>query len=164
MSLPNELWLRIFASVTDAPTLKAILAISHRFHALGLEVGLRTVVWQPAWKTHSRVMEFLERPEKCRILRVLSLTLDNNFHHGQIIDVESGDLERIYQREQDWLRCLRRFSNLTSLTITGGQISPFYFDTFRWLRCLTEVKLQSCWVAAFPLEQDSDSDGSSTLM
>lgn len=77
-SLPNEIWLHIFAHVKEKATLKAILSTSYRFHALGLEEVLCAPVWNTAVKTYSRLLDLLNSPEKCRILRVLSMTLDSD--------------------------------------------------------------------------------------
>ncbi|KAJ7486638.1 hypothetical protein FB451DRAFT_1391538 [Mycena latifolia] len=151
MTLSNELWLHVFSNITDVKTLKAILSASHRFHALGLEKVLRTLVWRTPETTARRVLDMLDRPERCRIPRVLALTLDCDLYNGKVTDTKSGEIERIS-------RCIGLFANLTSLTITGGNIPPAYFDTFRDLRRLAELTLRSCWVAALPPDHGSTSD------
>ncbi|KAJ7140789.1 hypothetical protein C8R44DRAFT_866477 [Mycena epipterygia] len=136
-SLPNEIWLHIFALIKDEVTLKAILSTSYRFHALGLEEVLCAPVWNTAIKMYNRLLDLLDSPEKGMILRVLSMTLDSDFHAGEVMDKRSRLPHIVYWKEENHMRCMSLFSNLTSLTITGGQNFPFYFDTFRQLRRLT---------------------------
>ncbi|KAK6977522.1 hypothetical protein R3P38DRAFT_3123422 [Favolaschia claudopus] len=152
MILPNELWMQIIASVKDPATLKAILLTSQLFYALALEEVLRILVWDTTGNTpHKRFLGLLERPEKCRIPRALSVKLDRDNDSYETIDPDSSHrLERRYRKEHETIRGIGQFSNLRSLTLTGGEILPAHFDAFRDLRHLNELHLHFCWIKSLP--------------
>ncbi|KAJ7070123.1 hypothetical protein C8F01DRAFT_544700 [Mycena amicta] len=151
MSLPNEIWIAIFTHVEDVPTLKAILSTSRHFHVLGLEEALRNLVWNTAEKTHRRLAELLQSPDKRRLPRILSMKLEEGdpIENRTLFSWESPNL-RLAKKpdlcEALRVRCIGTLSNLRSLTIVGGTILPHYFDAFRQLRRLETLRLHDCAV------------------
>ncbi|KAJ7137259.1 hypothetical protein C8R46DRAFT_1047586 [Mycena filopes] len=132
----------------DAPTLKAILSTSHRFHALGLEEALRSLVWDTPQKTRRGLRGLLNDPAKCRIPRTLAMTLDDAPDY----------LVKFLTTTPDEFRCLSMLCNLRVLTITGGTIISAHFQMFRHLRRLTELQLEFCSLAPFVAGDPADAD------
>ncbi|KAF7299368.1 hypothetical protein MIND_00886100 [Mycena indigotica] len=150
MSLPNETWINILDYIYDTYTLKSILSASRHFRVLGLEIALRVLVWDTAEKTHSRLVSLLQNPEKRCIPRVISMKLGavpsaaDTISIYELRDSKLGQLPDLQEAVR--LRSLGTLSNLRCLTIVGGSILTHFFDTFRQLRRLDRLRLQSCTV------------------
>nr|GAT54775.1 predicted protein [Mycena chlorophos] len=133
---------------------KAILSTSRRFRALGLEEALRSLVWDTADKTHRRLAELLQSPEKRRIPRMITMRLGGSKSDGEThfqFDWDSTNLSLARKpdlHEAMRIRGIGMLANLRTLAISGGTILPYYFDAFRQLRHLNRLRLESCTICA----------------
>ncbi|KAK7007500.1 hypothetical protein R3P38DRAFT_3365812 [Favolaschia claudopus] len=139
LEFPNEVWLHIFSLVSDRPSLKAIILSSRRFHDLALPELLRSVGWSSAEKAQAH-LDFFERRVDCRKSPTrLDLTLQI-----ELGDTQSESVTTIVGR-------ISWFANLRTLSFTNASLDGLFYTTLSQLPCLTDLSLDSCCLASFPL-------------
>jgi hypothetical protein len=74
-TLPQEIWLRIFALVDSTKSLGCVVLVCRKFHILGTEALVRHVGWRSSTVAIHH-MEFWDRnPSKTHLVRSVSLSL-----------------------------------------------------------------------------------------
>ncbi|KAK7042873.1 hypothetical protein R3P38DRAFT_2768362 [Favolaschia claudopus] len=138
LEFPNEVWLHIFSLVSDGPSLKAIILSSRRFHDLALPELLRSVGWNSAEKAEAH-LDFFERRVDCRKVPTrFALTLR---FEG---DTQSESVTTIVGR-------ISWFANLRTLSFTNASLDGLFYTTLSQLPRLTDLSLDSCYLASPPL-------------
>ncbi|KAJ7203259.1 hypothetical protein GGX14DRAFT_461796 [Mycena pura] len=128
-SLPNEMWLRIFGLVEDAPSLAAVVLVCRRFLWRSVAVALRH-------------LQFWERnPGKVPFVRSLSLRLA-----GAHNDPPSGNNER----HDRIFAQIQTFHQLQHLKFVGGELPGAVYATLQRLPSVTELILEACLVPPPP--------------
>ncbi|KAJ7028916.1 hypothetical protein C8F04DRAFT_1289372 [Mycena alexandri] len=135
-SLPQEMWLRIFALVDCTKSLGRLVLSCRKFNTLGLEALLRHIRWRSAGVALTH-MEFWDRnPTKTHLVRTLSLQLG----------VESTNFEE----EERIFRCIRSFSRLNHVMLLGGTVPDMIYPTLQLLPSVTHLTLQACTISPPP--------------
>ncbi|KAJ6556039.1 hypothetical protein B0H19DRAFT_1262156 [Mycena capillaripes] len=134
---PNEVGMRVFSTV-DARSLRAVLLTSQRFHNLGLQELLCTLVWNAAAKAEANI-ELWERNinDRRRIPTELLLLMNVNTRY----EIES---------QPEILSHVSSFRNLGSLSLSNAWLAISFCQVLANLPSLTHLSLESCSVANPP--------------
>ncbi|KAJ7615402.1 hypothetical protein FB45DRAFT_935621, partial [Roridomyces roridus] len=133
--IPNELLLHIFENLEDGPSLLAVILTCHRFHQLGVETLLRTVVWNTEDKAENAVAFLEDNPHLMRFPRSLA------------IHPEGG----VAPWNSIWRRPIT-FINLNHLSLRHLTLSTGFYDFLvNAPRDLTHLAIDSCVVEEPPL-------------
>ncbi|KAJ6521167.1 hypothetical protein DFH09DRAFT_1426092 [Mycena vulgaris] len=151
-TFPNEVWIWVFSHLVDGKSLHAVILTSWRFHNLGMDELLRTLVW----KTTERAKNNLQFWEKNKHLAYIPTSLSLNLARRR--DPGIGDLPLI-------LNHVPGFQNLDTLSLSNVILPPVFYHVLLSLPNLTHLELLTCRVSdapphfpfSFPsfLEQDS---------
>ncbi|KAJ7652393.1 hypothetical protein DFH06DRAFT_1331031 [Mycena polygramma] len=138
-NFPNEVLLHIFSHVVDANSLKAVVLTSQRFHNLGLQELLRTLVWNTTEKAQASI-DFWERNDNNRRRIPTALSLNLNGRMG------------LYENESHptILQHASLFRNLSSLSLSNSGLAVTFYQVLLNLPNLTHLNLVSCRVANAP--------------
>ncbi|KAJ6452321.1 hypothetical protein C8R47DRAFT_1258252 [Mycena vitilis] len=136
---PNEVLLDIFTHVVEGSSLKTVVLTSQRFHDLGLQELLRTLVWHSTEKAQANI-GFWERNDNSR--RLLPTALSLNLH----------DRKGVHANETHpaILRHISCFKNLKSLTISNAALAVTFYEVLANLPTLTHLTLVKCPIANAP--------------
>ncbi|KAJ6600471.1 hypothetical protein DFH09DRAFT_1302942 [Mycena vulgaris] len=121
--VPNELWLRIFSHIVDAKSLKAVVLTSRRFHNLGTEELLRTIVWKTRERTEQNLEYWKNNAYQNYIPTVLTINLNNRWKirtlpSGRLVEADDPEAEEEdADPYPDALRHASLFRNLGSLSL-----------------------------------------------
>ncbi|KAJ7090085.1 hypothetical protein C8R44DRAFT_861310 [Mycena epipterygia] len=134
-SFPNEVWMRVFSYIVDACSLQAVILTSRRFHNLGIEELIRSVVWNSTEKAQ-RNLEFWENNmDQTHIPKAMSLnlkSLQDSAPYPAILDHIS------------W------FHNLNNLSLSNGRLPAIFYNVLLSLPQLTHLTLDGCQIPDAP--------------
>ncbi|KAJ7922409.1 hypothetical protein B0H13DRAFT_1983062 [Mycena leptocephala] len=136
-TLPQEIWLRIFALVDSTKSLGCVVLVCHKFHILGTEALVRHVGWRSSTVAIHH-MEFWDRnPSKTHLVRSVSLSLAG-------CDNENDDFRRIFG-------CIQSFSRLKHIKLSFGAVPDVLYSTLQSLPSVTHLSLKCCAIPYPPL-------------
>ncbi|KAJ6631890.1 hypothetical protein B0H10DRAFT_1495 [Mycena sp. CBHHK59/15] len=149
-SFPNEVWMRVFANIVDAASLKNVMLTSRRFHNLAVEEMLRTIVWNLKMSNKSEGnLEFMEDHEAQRLV---PRTLEVYFSQHRA----PGFSQLRIVHHVSW------FSNLNHLSLFNGAVPSTFYHVLVSLQNLRHLTLDHCHVPYpppfYPLSFPSFSD------
>ncbi|KAJ6600494.1 hypothetical protein DFH09DRAFT_595991 [Mycena vulgaris] len=154
--VPNELWLRIFSHIVDAKSLKAVVLTSRRFHNLGTEELLRTIVWKTREQTEQNLEYWKNHAHQSYIPTALTINLNNRWKtrilpSGHLVEADDWEAEEEdADPYPDALRHASLFRNLGSLSLSNGRIPDTFYYALVSLPQLTHLALVGCAIPDAP--------------
>ncbi|KAJ7652385.1 hypothetical protein DFH06DRAFT_535286 [Mycena polygramma] len=136
---PNEVLLDLFTHVVDGSSLRAVVLASQRFHNLGLQELLRTLVWHSTEKAQANI-GFWERNDNSRRLFPTALAFNLNDRKG----VHANESHPAILRHISW------FKSLKSLSISNAALAVTFYEVLANLPTLTHLSLVKCPIANAP--------------
>ncbi|KAF8215786.1 hypothetical protein K438DRAFT_610442 [Mycena galopus ATCC 62051] len=131
VTIPHEVWLRIFALVDSTRALGCVVLVCRKFHNLGTEALVRHISWRST-KAALNHLDFWDRhPFKAHLVRSVYFSLSCS--SGGSTD----DYPQIFG-------CIQSFSRLEHIRLAMGPIPDVLYPTLQYLPSVTHLTLESC--------------------
>ncbi|KAF7296916.1 F-box domain-containing protein [Mycena indigotica] len=142
-SVPNEIWLRIFALVGEVKELYHVVLVSRRFNALGTELLVRHITWNSTTLAEQNLPFWARNRGKTHLVRSLNIVLPAvGTNSDQFSSIAAFD--RIFTQ-------IGRFQRLHHLKLCGGQVPEALYSTLEDLPNVAVLTLEGCSVPTPPV-------------
>ncbi|KAJ6526163.1 hypothetical protein DFH09DRAFT_1286010 [Mycena vulgaris] len=135
-SFPNEVWMQVFSYLAGGNSLQAVTLTCRRFHNLGMDELLRTLVWKTVEKATNNLKFWEENVELAYIPTSLSLSLAHR-------DPAACTLPLV-------LNHVSWFQNLDTLSLSNVILPPVFYHVLLNLPNGKHLNLHSCHVPDAP--------------